>query len=269
MLFIVGYFILPLISSWHVIVPKLISAENFNSSFILNLLLLPNFASEFNPICFQSWSIGVEEQFYIFWPLLVNRIFSVKKLTVVMVLLVVCIYLIRSLVIINQFSDFEFFNRLNLFFGASRFDNMAIGGLLAIYYKKSNEFKFNFISKIILLVSLLIILLSIFSIGFGLDNIIASIVFAFLILYVIGLDNQIFLENNTLKYLGKVSYGIYMYHVLGIYLAINILLKINKNFNGFGVLNNLFLYFFSVAFTIIISQISYRYYESYFLKFKK
>jgi peptidoglycan/LPS O-acetylase OafA/YrhL len=91
-LFILGFLIFPRLYIAGIIMPKPIEWSSYWNSFFFNLVLLPNFAKVSNPIAFQSWSIGVEEQFYIFWPILVLKIKSLKKLFIAMVSIVVGIY---------------------------------------------------------------------------------------------------------------------------------------------------------------------------------
>ena len=91
-----------------------------------------------------------------------------------------------------------------------------------------------------------------------------SLLFTIIILY-LGTSYQSktsILESNFFKYLGKISYGIYMYHPVCIVLSINILLKLE-------LLNNFNLYISTLLMTIVISSISYEYFESKFLKLKK
>lgn len=72
---------------------------------------------------------------------------------------------------------------------------------------------------------------------------------------------QISLENRVLNYLGNISYGLYMYHPIGIVLALAITISIN-------FITNWLLYPLSFALTIIIAGLSYKYFETFFLKFK-
>jgi peptidoglycan/LPS O-acetylase OafA/YrhL len=69
------------------------------------------------------------------------------------------------------------------------------------------------------------------------------------------------LEAQPFKYLGKISYGLYMYQPIGIALAFQVALLIPKAFN-------LVLYVLSLAITVAVSALSYKYFEAYFLKFK-
>ena len=63
-----------------------------------------------------------------------------------------------------------------------------------------------------------------------------------------------------LTWLGKISYGLYLTHMIGI----NIALLILKDF-----VNIWCLILLSLFFTITISYLSYYYFEAYFLKLKK
>jgi peptidoglycan/LPS O-acetylase OafA/YrhL len=69
------------------------------------------------------------------------------------------------------------------------------------------------------------------------------------------------IENKILNYLGNISYGLYMYHPIGIVLALAITVSIDY-------ITNWLLYPLSLAITIIIAGLSYRYFEAFFLKYK-
>ena len=61
---------------------------------------------------------------------------------------------------------------------------------------------------------------------------------------------------NKICGLGTISYGLYMYHTIVIFL-VSIIAK-----------NNILVFLFSIGLSILISQISYMYFESYFLNKK-
>jgi peptidoglycan/LPS O-acetylase OafA/YrhL len=69
------------------------------------------------------------------------------------------------------------------------------------------------------------------------------------------------LENKAMKYLGDISFGLYMYHPIAIAIALLIL-------NSMGNFSNILLYPLVFALTIATASISYTYFESYFLKIK-
>ena len=70
------------------------------------------------------------------------------------------------------------------------------------------------------------------------------------------------LESKFIHYLGKISYGLYMYHPICIVLVINIALLFKQT-------SDWLLYPLSLLATILIAGLSYKYFESYFLKFKR
>jgi peptidoglycan/LPS O-acetylase OafA/YrhL len=74
-------------------------------------------------------------------------------------------------------------------------------------------------------------------------------------------DIRISLEIQPFKYLGKISYGLYMYHPACIVIAIQLALLFNTT-------SSLIIYPLSLGLVILIASLSYKYFESYFLKFK-
>ena len=73
------------------------------------------------------------------------------------------------------------------------------------------------------------------------------------------------MENKVFDYLGKISYGLYIYNPLIIYLLSFVLSK----FLADNLIFNLVLiYCITVAVVILVSHISYFYFETWFLKFK-
>ena len=69
---------------------------------------------------------------------------------------------------------------------------------------------------------------------------------------------KISLENRFFNYLGKISYGMYMYHTIAVVIGV----KISHSFNN----SNFISYPISYALTILVSILSYEYFEKPFLK---
>ena len=76
------------------------------------------------------------------------------------------------------------------------------------------------------------------------------------------------LNNKLLSYLGQISYGIYMFHVIVMNFVVFFMLKIQefKIFNDTVII--LLIYILTFALTIILAHFSYKYFETYFLKLK-
>jgi peptidoglycan/LPS O-acetylase OafA/YrhL len=70
------------------------------------------------------------------------------------------------------------------------------------------------------------------------------------------------LESRILRYLGKISYGLYMYHPICIALVLNLALAFRQT-------SDWVLYPLSLLAVILVAGLSYKYFETYFLKFKE
>jgi peptidoglycan/LPS O-acetylase OafA/YrhL len=88
---------------------RIVSTNNYNiNSLTYYLLFLPNFALKYGYSvvgCSQTWSVGVEEQFYILWPLLF--LFFKKKVMPFVFLSIIIIMPIFSYLVLPVFS-FEY-----------------------------------------------------------------------------------------------------------------------------------------------------------------
>lgn len=73
------------------------------------------------------------------------------------------------------------------------------------------------------------------------------------------------LSHPVMVRIGKISYGIYVFHVPVMYIVTILTGHPEFGFTGFKLLN-MFLY---LSLTYLISELSYRYFESVFLKLKK
>lgn len=248
-------------------------------SVVLYLLFLPNLALKYFlvPGCSQSWSVGVEEQFYILWPFLIY-LFTRKKIVWVFLLLLLFIFFSNiflpsaSAHFISKSSFFQsnLIHRIRFIIKVIPFEFMtigAIGGYLYAYYKVEtiNFTKSKFIYLGVLILMFTLLLFPITSSYF--QNIILGFLFLCLILITINEENSIIFRNRQMSYLGKISYGIYMYHPLVLFLVFPFA---NKYIDHGSTLlfYNLFVYFFTFLFTILLSHFSYKYFESVFIKIK-
>mgnify|MGYP006078778533 CR=1 FL=1 len=257
-----GLFIIP---NLNFIVTPFFNQDIFNNDpfkiILIFIFFLPNLAYAIFgliPYVSHTWSIGTEEQFYLIWPVLLK--FTKNKLRIIV--LVIIFYLTFKFLLYTNFLDFISFKNLILQFWLTfNIDCMAIGGLFSyLVFKKSKLLRYlmNKFSFYITLISLC------FFLYFRLDFLffhyeVYAILFGIIILN-LSSNNSFsrILENNIFNFLGKISFGIYMYHPFAIILTINI-------FIYFNFINNLAILFLSLVITLVLSGFSFFYFEKFFL----
>ena len=248
---------------YHFLLPSLgisFSIDYSITELVLNyVFLIPNVFKYHHPdvgsIFIVLWSIGVEEQFYLIIPLF---LFFFKK----RIVLAVASLLSFLLLILLFFPSFYKYDNLYFYF--------IFGGLLAILgvKRKFNLFKNPYFHYLVYT----LFLLSFFTNLFKFENEFLYAVFNMSVsgaLIAIITDYPIFImESKKIDYLGKISYGIYMYHMIVITFALFIVNKF-KLFVYFNeILFIVLLNFIVIVVTLIVAHLSFKYFESLFYKNK-
>jgi peptidoglycan/LPS O-acetylase OafA/YrhL len=258
-----------------------VKAERDAKSILLTLAVFPNLARALGtewPASPQIWSVGVEEQFYLLLPLLVRRIPARRLLLVLGLFFVGYTFLPHVVGYINvRTIQSEWINVVYMFFEQTRFNCISIGCLLGIQIAmrqrgevdSRNGFLKHLYSKPIAYAA---IFLS-FGLWFGKVQFwyftaeVYSVLFGIMILNLAtNADLKLNLEREPFKFLGKISYGIYMYHWLIILLILRVMPY--EAFQG-DLLYNFSLYTAVLAATILVSWLSFVSLERYFLNMKK
>lgn len=99
------------------------------------------------------------------------------------------------------------------------------------------------------------------------DFIVIILIYAFFALVLMS-RSKLFLNNNLLNYLGKISYSVYMTHAM-VHISMSLFLRATykKSLESIPIIHQFILLFVAIMFTIIISSISYRYIEQKLSKF--
>lgn len=218
------------------------------------------------PFMGHLWSIGVEEQFYIFWPWMAKL--ENRKLLKVAILFVAFFYLLKFLFFILQ-SKFPFLNIGLVALGVSRFHIMIMGCIGAILYYNESKYCHYLTHKVTQTLAWLILVLATFNqfhISSALiDHEVISVVTIVIIFGQISRKNMIIdLDQKWLNFIGKISYGIYVIHPLLIFFASQTIGK----FYGSSIVNYLLLYALIIFSTILLSYLSYEFFEKRFLAYK-
>ena len=222
---------------------------------------IPFITGEALPFLAHYWSLGVEEQFYMFWPWF-NKT-KEKKLLIIsstLISLLIGIKIILHIFVPNTI--------IELGIHVTRFHCMLIGAVGAILYFTENKtfikFSTNKLTQIFAWTVLFLVAINRFHVASFLDNEIFTVITTIIIVGQITRTGVISLENVFLNYLGKISYGIYIIHPLLIFLF-------SKVLNGISLhpkLDYLIVYLFIISTTILISHISFEFFEKPFLKLK-
>lgn len=234
---------------------KLFLYAIFFPNLVLSLLGIVPYAS-------HTWSIGTEEQYYLVWPVILKYF---KKHRIGLMLFIIAFYLVFRFFLKTHYSDFIPHKKILVaFWNTFSIDCMAIGGLFAILLFQKNKLLAiihnNIFFYLTIIFTILLMLKGVYFPYF--DYEFYSVLFGIIILnFATNNTIKISLENKAFNYLGNISYGLYMYHPIGIVFALYICKTMN-------ILTNWLIYPFSIALTIILAGLSYKYFESFFLKFK-
>jgi peptidoglycan/LPS O-acetylase OafA/YrhL len=149
---------------------------------------------------------------------------------------------------------------------------MLSGGLIAILEEKNKLvlLKNNkYFSIFIVLCTILYFTTNVFDFdSLFISNLVTCLLFS-LFIYTISFANHNFeINNKLLNYLGKISYGIYMYHVIALNIVVFIFLKFDVA-NIPSIITILLINLLTIILTLIISHFSYQYFEKYFLNLKE
>lgn len=212
------------------------------------------------------WSLGVEEQFYLFWPWVVKKVDRFFRWVIWFVILFV------GLKVVFWIWYYKTGNTIPLYsIHITRFHCMAIGACGAIlYFNKSINFlnfSYSLFTQVTVLGVFLLAAVNKFSVAEIINHEIISVLTVFLIVNVSSNDKALIkLDNRLLNFLGKISYGIYVYHLLVIFLASiwigPLIREIDMRFRYLAISSIV------VGVTIFIAWVSYNFFEKPFLRRK-
>jgi peptidoglycan/LPS O-acetylase OafA/YrhL len=215
------------------------------------------------------WSIAIEEQFYLFWPLLF-RFLPQKFRRYIFPLIVVTSFIFRLLNINNQ--EVIYFHTL------SCITDMAIGGWGAylVNYRPGWKIRLQFLPKKVIVFVYILGLTLLFARGHwkvndilnASERLIYSAFFLFVILEQNFAKHSFYKMSNfkSITKLGLYTYGLYVLHVIGIQITNNIFRKLSLNNSLWKVL--ILETSVSLLISIGIAFVSYHLYEKHFLRLK-
>ncbi len=275
LIFILGFFVLPYFDFFSVPGQDKFFQQNFWGNLMLYAVFMPNLAFSIYttavPNIGQSWSIGVEEQFYLLWPLLIRKSKNVLKS---ILWITGTIIALKGLLLLSfPYVKFESLVVLKKFLAMSKLECMALGGLGAymLFNKKEELLRLVYKpqSQIIALISIPLLIYFIPTPFEDILHLLFSISFLVIILNVASNEKSFLrFENRTLQYLGRISYGFYMFHVMCIVFTIHSLDKYMSLDNDITTQQHILLYGISFLLTVALSSLSYHIFEKVFIRLK-
>jgi peptidoglycan/LPS O-acetylase OafA/YrhL len=218
------------------------------------------------------WSLAVEEQFYLLWPLFIYFFFKNKHLYTILYICIACIIIGRSILYFESRGNYPvyFYNTF------CRMDSFIIGGLLYFFSNKIAKLA----NKYLLSFLILTLITGVTFYGTEFSNLFMSTIGYTLlaIAYSIIIYVAIRKKNNYLKsffnqqwiiFFGKISYGLYIFHwIILRFLEGKIIQYLDSHFLINETLSSLISLISCLLISILLSIISYFYFEMYFLKKK-
>jgi peptidoglycan/LPS O-acetylase OafA/YrhL len=243
----------------------------------LFLLLLPQVAlGLFPPVPYGEplWSIGVEEQFYLLWPVLVGR---VRRFMPMIIGIIAAGIMAKQIPLLyaSRFAgpkDLGFWNHLITYFYFTRIECMGIGAAGAwLLFTGRKRILSALFHPVVQLLAWAVTAWYLVTPRFKpvLHYSPISILFCVLILNVAANPRSLVrLENRVFVFLGNISYAMYMFHEIAIKLVMEAQTRLGETrFTSIG--SNAVLYACSIALTLVIAALVYRFYELWFLRLKQ
>lgn len=273
----IAFFVIPLMASLNILPENLrVPADNIHQNYFEKLALfvffLPNLAKQLYTGVLgaaQCWSLGVEEQYYVFAPLLLNLFKRVPIVALLSMAAVKYLAIAGLLELGHHYPWTPTFTLIHNFLESLDFEAFAAGGFAAYLLSLSSaQVRGIYAHPAVGVIGAALALISC-TWEFHYRPWVTIISFASVVLFLAAQNKPaISKTSKAFQHLGKISYGLYMYHLLCIYVLSMVLSSVNPLKLVGEPLFNVLFYAVSIGSTIVVSNLSYECIEKPFLKLK-
>lgn len=244
--------------------------NHYGERLIFLSLVLPNYAFVLYELpywCAQAWSIGVEEQFYYLWPWIIK--YPKRWVPILAIFLLATAGLLYVSILSLSVGPAEQLGIIATFIGQFRIQTMAVGAFCAYLAFNDKTSILNIIYRKDLQVLIYILTTALILSGVHFRGFMEaySLLFGYLILNLATNPNSIFnIRGWFMDFSGKISYGMYLFHVAVMVPVLNVLENYRTDMSGFAY--NGLLYVAVVGLTVLVSAASFKYFEKPILRYK-
>jgi peptidoglycan/LPS O-acetylase OafA/YrhL len=228
------------------------------------------------PYLNHFWSLAIEEQFYILWPVVIYCIKRIENLKKLIFLLIVFALLLRIFIRIFNSEQIE-----GLYYNTfTRMDSLLIGSFISIHVKQEKLIPTIYI-KIIILSFIALICTSIGIIGnvqpgnkvfSTIGYSIIAAFFGIIIYLLVTYENKLkaLIKNGkTFSFLAKISYSLYVIHLPAYLITAYFLSSDQISFLQLIVKQKVSISIISLLITVLLSIVSFNIIEKPILSLKK
>jgi len=187
--------------------------------FLQNWLLILHPPAAGQSVLNHLWSMAVEEQFYLLWPIIVAWVARPKRLLLLLIILLVCFSAFRFVLWMQQVEQLSYFS----FFTFTRFDGILIGSMVGVLQKIDSRFIGRNTAVIVLSFAAFNFIFYFINLRFNdsfpylglLGFSTFSMLFGLLIYDIVNKQTPLLtkaFDIGVLKWLGRTSYGTYIFH---------------------------------------------------------
>jgi peptidoglycan/LPS O-acetylase OafA/YrhL len=266
-------FLLPVIPSLHYDPGYYFDNQFYMWTYLQNWLFIFQ-APDNNQMLLHTWSLAVEEQFYLFWPLVILLLRKPKRILFFSLALLIFTGVFRFLVWDQQIETLSY----SSLFTFTRIDGLCIGAMISVIIRIEPELLRKYMPYIVLLLAGI-------NFGFyfinGMSNknlpflaFVGYTTFAMLFGLLVfeaaeGRSKliELLFNNSFMRFFGRISYGFYVFH-WPVYIIFFDRIRSQLLSQASVRAADLLAAILCTAIAILISMISYRYFERPFLKLK-